>query len=55
MPSVSRGSVIRRALGYCLLVAGALIVLTVLPLWLWLALLGVACVTFGWFTVTRWK
>jgi len=40
-------------LGYVLLVAGAILLLTALPLWFWLGLLGAACVAAGWALLAR--
>lgn len=37
----------RKVLGYVLLAAGAVLLLTALPLWFWLGILGAACVAAG--------
>lgn len=44
----SRPELLRRIIGYALLVAGGTVVLAVLPLWVWLLVLGVALVVVGW-------
>jgi hypothetical protein len=45
----SRELLRRKVLGYSLLVAGGLIVLFTLPLWVWLAVMGAGVVTAGWY------
>jgi hypothetical protein len=37
-----------RVLGYILVAAGVALIITALPLWFWLGLLGAACVAAGW-------
>lgn len=49
MRKAGRDDLPRRMLGYTLLVAGGLVVLFTLPLWLWLAVMGVGAVTAGWY------
>ena len=44
----SPSEVMRRLAGYALIIAGAVVVVTALPLWFWLSVLGAAFVTLGW-------
>ncbi len=45
----SRETLVRRIIGYSLLVGGSLVILFTLPLWLWLTVIGAACVAVGWY------
>jgi hypothetical protein len=47
--------VLQRFIGYVLVVAGGMLVLTALPLWFWLSVLGVACVAVGWYLLGSWQ
>ncbi len=44
----SQAEVMRRFAGWVLITAGAVVIVTTLPLWFWLSVLGAACVTLGW-------
>ncbi len=49
MGDSSRETLVRRIIGYSLLVGGSLVILFTLPLWLWLTVIGAACVAVGWY------
>ncbi len=51
MPRADRAGRAAKVAGYLLLAAGGLLVLACLPGWFWLALLGAALVTAGWYMV----
>lgn len=53
MHEASRAELVRRIVGYTLLVAGGVTILAALPLWVWVGLLGAGCVAVGWFLVGR--
>jgi len=51
----SQAETIQRVLGLILMTAGAILILSALPLWFWLGVLGAACVAAGWMLVANWR